>query len=218
AGVLGKSLYRLLHVDVGLKPDRLVTMSVDLPPSVYGTNDQVMQVRRTLLGRVASLPGVASAGTTSRLPISNNGFTTWFRVLGRPWHGEHDEAPERYVSPGYFATIGATLVRGRQFTDQDGPPQPSVAIVNRAFERRYFPGEDPLGRTIAFLGNQAVPIEIVGIVDDIREGPLGVAIPPVLYFPSTMNPNNGFGLTVRTSHADPSIAQTVSTVISDLDS
>src|SRR5262249_31204038 len=144
AGVLGKSLYRLLHVDVGLKPDRLVTMEVDVPRSVYKSNDQVMQVRRALLGRVASLPGGVSAGAASRLPIGGNGFTTWFRVLGRPWHGEHEEAPERYVSSTYFATIGATLVRGRQFTDQDGPPRPSVAIVNRAFERRYFPGEDPL--------------------------------------------------------------------------
>jgi predicted permease len=217
AGLLGKSLYRLLHVEVGLRPDRLVTMQVAAPRSVYSSDEKVILLHRQILSRIASLPGVESAGTTSQLPISGNGNTTWFRVLGRPWHGEHNEVPERYVSPGYFTTLGATLVRGRYFTEEDGPSRPAVAIVNRTFERQYFPGEDPLVAKVAYLRDPPGPIAIVGVVEDIREGPLGVAIPAVLYVPSAQNPGSGFGLVVRTAQAEPSILRVVSNAIRDID-
>ena len=63
-------------------------------------------------------------------------------MVGRPWHGEHNDVPEREVSPGYFTTLGAKLLRGRYFTEAEDGSKPPVAIVNQAFVKRYFPGED----------------------------------------------------------------------------
>ena len=126
---------------------------------------------------------MSSVGVTSDLPISGWGNTTWFRVLGRPWHGEHNEVPERDVSAAYFHTLGATLVKGRYFTAADGPNAPQVAVINRSMAREYFPGEDPIGKQITYLSDPPKPITIVGIVEDIMEGQIDTATRSVLYLP-----------------------------------
>ena len=145
AGLLGKSLYRLLHVELGLQPDHLVTMDVAAPRSGYGTDAQAIALARQIVARVESLPGVISVGISANgVPLSGNGNTTWFRVLGRPWNGEHNEVPERDVSAGYFTTLGAKLVRGRYFDEAEDASKPRVAIINQAFAKQYFPGEDAL--------------------------------------------------------------------------
>jgi len=145
--------------------------------------------------------------------MDGNGNTTWFRVLGRPWHGEHNDVPERNVSAGYFTTLGARLLRGRYFTEAEDGSKPRVAIINHTFARQFFPGEDALGKQIAHVSTSPVPIEIVGIVEDIREGPLDAAIPPVLYVPFNQETDSFFGLVVRTSQDErpllPALAATV---------
>jgi len=161
----------------------------------------------------APLDVVQSAGfTTNGAPISGNSNTMPFRVLGRPWHGENNLTPERDVSAGYFATLGARLWRGRYFIDAEDASKPPVAIVNRALVRKYFPGEDALGRQLARPW-PSKPIEIVGIVEDIREGPLDVEIPPVLYIPFQQSPDRYFSLVVRTRQEEhallPALAATM---------
>ena len=91
---------------------------------------------------------------------------------------------ERHVSPEYLATLKARLVRGRFFTEADDASHPGVAVINQALARKYFPGEDPIGQRIANdeSGHAAV-WEIVGVVDDVREGPLDVETWPAEYFP-----------------------------------
>ena len=158
--------------------------------------------RGEIAGRIGGLPGVSSVGVTSQLPISGWGNTTWFRVLGRPWHGEHNEVPEREVGPSYFHTLGATLVRGRYFTDADGPAAPQVAIINRAMAREHFPGEDPIGKQISYLSEPPKPITIVGIVEDIMEGPIDTTPRSVLYLPFDQSAGNYFSLVVRTTMAE----------------
>ena len=143
AGLLGKSLFRLLHVPVGMEPDHLLALQVGAPQANYGKDEQAIALERELFRQVASLPGVKSAGLSSSLPVTHNGNTTWFRVLGRPWHGEHNEVPERDVSSGYFATLGTKLVRGRYFNEAEDASKPPVAIVNQAFVRQYFPAKMP---------------------------------------------------------------------------
>ena len=88
AGLLGRSLYEVLHVDPGLRPDQLVVLEVAAPKASYGKPEQALQLTREVVTRVGGLPGVSSVGFTSSLPIEGWGNTTWFRVLGRPWHGE----------------------------------------------------------------------------------------------------------------------------------
>jgi macrolide transport system ATP-binding/permease protein len=218
AGLLGKSLYRMLQVDVGLQPDHLATIEVLAPKSSYETDAKAIALARVIVSRIESMPGVKSAGiVTNGLPLDGNGNTTWFRLQGRPYHGEHEETPERDVSPGYFTTLGATLLQGRYFTEAEDASKPRVAIINRAFARQYFHGEDPVGKHLADLASPPVLTEIVGIVEDIREGPLDAAIPPVLYLPFNQNTDHYFGVVARTSQAERPLLAELSATIRQID-
>ncbi len=206
AGLLGKSLYRLLNVEVGLKPERLVTMDVMTQAQGYEKPEARIALARRIAREMEELPGVTSVGFTGNgAPLGGNGNTTWLRVLGRPWNGEHNETPERDVSPTYFATVGAKLARGRYFREDEDGTKPAVAIVNQAFARQHFAGEEVLGRHVSYLSTPPVPIEIVGVVEDIREGPLDAAIPPVLYIPFYQSPDRFFSLMVRTSQSEAAL-------------
>jgi predicted permease len=204
AGLLGKSLFRLLQVPVGMQPDHLLSLQVGAPQSNYGKDEQAMALERELLRQVAELPGVRSAGLSSSVPVSSNGNTSWIRVLGRPWHGEHNEVPERDISSGYFATLGTKLLRGRYFTEGEDASKPPVAIVNQAFVRQYFPGEDALSKQLSYLTDPPKPMEIVGIVEDLKEGPLDIATVPALYRPFNQSTDNYFVLMVRVAAGAPS--------------
>ena len=216
AGLLGKSLYLLLQVDIGLQPDHLATLQVAAPPK-YAKNEQAIALKQQIVGRIASLPGVIAVGTTSNIPVSSNGNTVWFRILGRPWNGEHNEAPQREVSHDYFTTIGARLLRGRYFTEADDAAKPLVTIINQSLARQYFPNEDPIGKHISYLSDPPVPMEVVGVVEDIKEGPLDVPTPPVIYAPFNQSPDNDFGLVVRTSQDERFLIPTLAAVIHQID-
>jgi predicted permease len=218
AGLLGQSLYRLLHVEIGLQPDHLVTMDVVAPRARYGKDAQAIALAREIAGRVENLAGVKSVGiAVNGVPMSSNGNTTWFHVLGRPWHGEHNDVPERDVSARYFTTLGARLLGGRYFNEVDDASRPRVAIINRAFARRYFPNEDSVGKQIVEHATPPVNIQIVGIVDDIREGPLDVAIPPVLYLPFNQSPDSYFALVARTSQSEEPLLPMLAAAIREFD-
>jgi macrolide transport system ATP-binding/permease protein len=218
AGLLARSLYLVLRVDTGLRPDHLVVLQVAAPAQSYGKPEQALRLSRNVAGRVGGLPGVSSVGVTSMLPLSGWGNTTWFRVLGRPWHGEHNEVPEREVSATYFRTLGATLVRGRYFTDADGPAAPQVAIINRAMAREHFPDEDPIGKQISYLDpGPPKPITVVGIVEDIMEGPIDTTPRSVLYIPFDQSAGNYFSLVVRTTMAEQPLVGGMTSVIRRMD-
>ena len=218
AGLLGKSLYRLLRVDLGFEPDHLVMLNLAAPGPAYQKDPQVIALTREVMGRIGNTPGVTSVGVARMgLPLDGNGNTSWFRILGRPWHGEHNEAPQRSVSPTYFSTLGAKLWRGRFFTDGEDASKPRVAIINQALAAKYFPGEDPLGKQISFISTQQPPLEIVGIVEDIKEGPMDVATPPVLYIPFNQDPDSDFGVVVRTSRGEASLLRELPSIIRRID-
>jgi macrolide transport system ATP-binding/permease protein len=173
AGLLGKSLYRLLHAEIGFQPDHLATLDVAAPDVSYPKDEQLVALGRQVLSRVTSLPGVISAGMTTQLPVSYNGNTTWIRIAGRPYHGEHNEVNQRNVSAGYFPTLQATLLRGRYFNDAEDVSKPGVVLINGRLARQYFSGEDPIGKKIGDMELSAKSVvEIIGVVKDVREGPL----------------------------------------------
>ena len=123
------------------------------------------------------------------LPVSFNGNTDWIRFVGRPYNGEHNEVNQRDVSPEYFRTLRAKLMRGRYFTDADGASKARVVIINRTLARRYFPDEDPIGKQFGDTSLSPNPIkEIVGIVDDIKEGALDWRSGRLWTIPSTRAP------------------------------
>lgn len=203
AVLLSKSLHNLLNVNLGLQPDHLVTIDVAAPNASYAKPVSAVILARRVLEGAASLPGVRSAGLSADgAPLSQNGNTNWIRILGRPWNGEHIEVPQREVSAAYFRTLGARLARGRYFDDGDDSSHPEVAIVNQAFARKHFGKEDPIGKRIGQADAAPAPVEIVGVVEDVREGPLNDEIPPVLYRPYNQGPDTYFTLMVRASGSE----------------
>jgi predicted permease len=201
AGLLGKSLYNLLRVNLGLQPAHLVTLDVIPPGAAYAKSAQQIALAREVLSRIQALPGVTAAGYESDgEPLGGNGTTTWLRVVGRTAGGEHRDVAFRAVSPTYLSALGATLARGRYFTETDDASAPAVVIVNEAFARQSFPGEDPVGKQIAYVSNtKAPPMQIVGVVRDMREGPLDSEIPPFVYLPFSQQPDTQLSVVVRTA-------------------
>jgi predicted permease len=200
AGLLGRSLYRLLHVPLGFDPSHLATLYVKAPDTIYKSDQQMEGLYQEIARRVASLPGVASAGMTSMLPVQCNCGIDRIHFPGRPYHGEHNDVDERHVSPAYLSTLKATLVRGRFFTEEDDAAKPGVAVINQALARKYFPGQNPVGQRIANDESGRPSVwEIVGVVDDVHEGPLDVETWPAEYFPLNQTRDHSFSLAVRTS-------------------
>ena len=198
AGLLGQSLYRLLHVPLGFDPNHLATLLVMAPDTVYKSDEQTIGLYREVVRRVSSLPGVKSAGMTTTLPAQCNCPVDTIQFSGQPYLGDHNDVDERHVSAEYLPTLRATLVRGRLFTDDDDVSKPGVAVINQALARKYFPGQNPIGQRISNDESGRPSLwEIVGVVDDVREGPLDVDIAPTEYLPINQTPNNDFILAVR---------------------
>jgi macrolide transport system ATP-binding/permease protein len=199
AGLLGKSLYRLLHVPLGFDPNHLATAQVNASGTVFRNDEQTVVLYREIVRRISSLPGVESVGMTSMLPVQCNCAIDRIHFPGRPYHGEHNDVDERHISAEYLPTLKARLLRGRFFTDADNSSSPGVAVINQALAKKYFPGEDPIGQRIANDegGNPSI-WEIVGVVDDVREGPLDVETWPAEYFPINQTREHYFSLAVRT--------------------
>lgn len=218
AGLLGKSFYRLLQVELGIEADHLATVQVAAPVLRYGKNEQAIALLRQVMSRVENLPGVQSVGACSQLPVSFNGNTDWLRFVGHPYHGEHNEVNQRDVSAGYFTTVKAKLLRGRYFRETEDDSKPNVIIVNDALARLYYPGEDPIGKKVGDGGLTPKSIrEIVGVIGNIREGPLDEAMLPTEYTPFNQDPGPDFALVVRTSQAEGSVLPALSAAIHRLD-
>ncbi len=218
AGLLSKSFYRLLHVDIGFQPDHLATVQLAVSETAYPKNEQQEALGRRIVERVSHLPGVVSAGLTNVLPVSFNGNTWWIRVLGHPYNGEHNEVNERDVSSAFFTTLHAKLLRGRYFTEADDATKPRVMIINEALAKKYFPGEDPIGKKIG--DTQLSPdslAEVVGIVSDVRDGALDAEVWPAVYHPFNQSPDNYFSLVVRTSQAEGSVLPALVAAVHEVD-
>ncbi|HWW97222.1 MAG TPA: ABC transporter permease [Edaphobacter sp.] len=218
AGLLGKSFYKLLHVDLAFQPDHLATMQVALPQTRYPKDPQWVAVQRQILDRIRSLPGVQSASLTSVFPVSGNGNTDWIRIVGKPYNGEHNEVNQREVSSDYFKTLEARLERGRFFTDEEDASKPKVVIVNKAFVSKYFPGEDPIGRVMGDGDLTPKSLrQIIAVVDDIKESSLDVDTWPAEYTPANQGPDNYFGLMVRTSQAEATMLPVLRATVQQID-
>ena len=218
AGLLEKSLYRLLHVDIGFQPDHLATLKIALSDVNYPKEPQQIVVGRQLIERVSNLPGVESAGITSLLPISYNGNTTWIRFVGRPYNGEHNEVNQRDVSSALLSTLHARLLRGRFFTDTEDTSKPRVVLINETLAKQYFPGQDPIGQKIGDTDLSPTSIaEIIGVVEDVKDGSLDSEIWPAVYYPFNQSPDTYFYLVVRTTQSEALMLPTLEKAIREID-
>jgi predicted permease len=189
-----------------------------LSDASYSKGEQVAAVERQILSRVESLPGVESAGVSTVLPVSFNGNTDWIRFVGRPYNGEHIEVNEREVSPALFSTLHAKLLRGRYFTDADDASKPLVVIINQTLANKYFPGEDPIGKRIGDTELTPKSIkEIVGVIEDVKDGALDSEIWPAVYYAFNQNPDTYFSLVARTSQSEESLLPSLVAAVHEVD-
>jgi macrolide transport system ATP-binding/permease protein len=218
AGLLGQSFYRLLHVEVGFEPDHVATVQIIAPTNIYPKDEQQVTLYREILRRVAALPGVQSVGLTSVLPVSCNCNTDWIRVVGKPYHGEHNEVDERDVTPAYLATMKARLIRGRMLSEADDLGKPLVIVINQTFANKYFPGEDPIGQVIG--GGDLDPKSlrhVVGVVADMREAGLDQEVWPVEYESMYQGPDNFVILAARTAQDEASLLPVLVSTLHQVD-
>ncbi|HEX8190136.1 MAG TPA: ABC transporter permease [Pyrinomonadaceae bacterium] len=220
AGLLMKSFVTMLGVDPGFDTRNLLTMRVALPPSRYGEGDKAARFYEEALRRVSAVPGVRGAALTSNLPLAGDGGTGTPQVVGRQTPAaELTEAHLRTVSANYFGVLGIPLVKGRAFAERDDAQAPPVLLVNQTYAGRVFPGEDPLGRRVAFKFAGDTQFEIVGVVGDEKVTSLDARTTPVVYFHSRQDSYfDSAALVVRADAADPlSLAPAVRAEVRALD-
>ncbi len=218
AALLGQSFYRLLHVENGFDTTHLATVQVMAPDSTYSKDPQKLALYREIERRVGSLPGVQSVGLTTTLPVQCNCNTDWIRFVGKPFHGEHNEVNERDVSPGYLATLKARLVRGRVFTEDDDKSKPQVILINETLARKYYPGEDPIGKKIGNGSLEPASIrEIVGVIADVREGALDGEAWPAEYQALNQQMDTGFAVAVRTAQDEKTVLPVLVSTLRQID-
>jgi putative ABC transport system permease protein len=184
AGLMIRSFLRLQSVDSGFDPRNLLTLRLTLPESRYPEARQVISFYQQLTERLGRLPGIESAAATHALPLGGMGGIRPFTVEGRPRPepGNATNVQYRMISPDYFRAMKITLVRGRDFTKQDEGQAAGVVIINQAFQRRYFQGEDPIGKRITLGGYDDQWGEIVGIVGDVRHWGAEIEAQPEMYW------------------------------------
>jgi macrolide transport system ATP-binding/permease protein len=199
AGLLGKSLYRLLHVDLGFDPAHLATVQLMMTDPAEQKPEPMKALYREIDTRVATLPGVESMGLTTDLPVQCFCDTDWIRIPGKPYHGEHNDVMERDISSDYMRALGARLIEGRMFTAEDDENHPKVIIINQTLARKYFPGEDPVGKMVGDIKLSPKSMrQVVGVVADVREAALDNEPAPAEYFSIQDGPDSFFALAVRT--------------------
>ena len=206
AGLMMRTLWSLSHVDAGFRAGGVLTLRVQPSGERYNTNDKRVQYVQTVLERLRALPGVQSTGMIHHLPLAGYAWYANVDLEGRV--RAPNEAPLRsgwrVIEGNYFETMGIPLVRGRGFSPTDTRSTTPVVIVNEAFARAAWPGEDPIGKRFtagnATRGSSAVTV--VGVVGDVRHVALDARPEAELYRPHAQTPMGAVTLALRTS-GDP---------------
>jgi len=197
AGLMAKSLLRVLSTDPGYRPEGAVGLELAIAAAGAQAPDRLVALKAKIQDAVESVPGVSGAARVNRMPGTGNAGSHSFVRPERPRPtGPEPDAYYREISPGYFRTLGIALLGGRDFGAEDVPGAAPVVIVNRALQQRYFPDEDAVGRSIRLVSSD-VPLTIVGVVADQTLGGLDEARPPILYYPDTQAISPRWALLIR---------------------
>jgi putative ABC transport system permease protein len=221
AGLLLRSFIEIQRVQLGFRPERMLTMRVSLPGAKYREDAQRTAFYEALLERVRGLPGVQGAAATSSIFLSQTPQSTNFSIEGRPATPDQQtvEVPIDAVTPEYFRVMGVPLTRGRMFTAQDNAQAPPVVIINANMARRFWPGEDPVGRRIRYGGaqSQAPLMTIVGVVGDMRRTGYDSPVRYETFLPHAQAADNGMTLVVRTSGDPTSLVAPIRSAVRGID-
>jgi putative ABC transport system permease protein len=183
AGLLLRSFAGLVDVDAGVRAEDVTTARLTLPNARHVDARAVAAFHRRLLERVEGLPGVEAAGLITHLPLQSSGFNGGVVPEGQHFpRGQEPLVEFRVVTPGYFRALGIPLLRGRALAEGDAESADRVVLVNDALARRFWPGQDPVGRRLSLGG--AEPLSVVGVVGDVRNIGLAQDTRPELYLPA----------------------------------
>jgi putative ABC transport system permease protein len=220
--LLGSSLLRVLRVNPGFNPGRVLTLQLFLSPLEYPEGDSKGAiVLHEMLERVRTLPGVRSAGVVNALPITG-GPSTEFIIEGRPVPrlGDEPGADIRVADPGYFPAMGIPLLAGRSFTEHDDARAARVVLINETLARKFWPNpnENPVGQRIT-MKDWGPPLtgEIVGVVGDVKGDGLDAAVGPMLYWTYTQFGQNFNTMVVRSDNDPLRLAAAVKSRIRSVD-
>ena len=220
AGLLVKSLWRLQQVALGINPERVLTMQMALRGQQYEKPEQVRELNSRVVEQTRTLPGVRAAALTNSLPPDETEFSSNFTIEGKtPVKDVPQIAYFNLVSTEYFQALGIPLRAGRSFTSSDSSGAPRVVLINETLRRRFFPGEEPVGKrmNLSIVGNPDWT-QIVGVVGDVKYNGMADDVQPAIYQPIEQAPIWGFALILKTDVADPlSLTTAVRNEISKLD-
>jgi predicted permease len=220
AGLLLRSFVRLQRVDPGFDARGVLTMQLSLPRTRYEGESQVAAFYTRLLDRLATLPGVSSAGAVHPLPLGGDGWGASFLVEGQPVAaGEaFPHADFAAVTPHYFRSMGIPLVAGRVFTARDDAGAPPVVVVDASLARQYWPRENPIGKRLNLAGQpDSVWSTVVGVVGHVRSGTLQQAGEPQIYLSYFQDVRGTMSVTIRGSGDPMRLATSVRDVVRSLD-
>ena len=220
AGLFLRTLHNLRHVDVGFNPQNLALFRLNPRLNRYDEARTVM-VYRTMLERMAAVPGVRGVATVSPALLSGSVNSTSIFVQGRPAPASlerlDNDINRLVISPNFFALMEIPLLLGRSLTEHDDAKAPKVAVINEAAVRKYFPNQNPIGARFGSSPEQSAQIEVVGVLHDVKYDSVRDSAPPTMYVPFLQNPRD-FGLfEVRTAGDPAAVVGSVREVVRQID-
>ena len=218
AGLLVQSLFRLQQVQLGFRPDHLLTFQLAPAPTRYPDQARQWGLYRDALQSIAALPGVRDASISSGIPLGAGNYTrTPMSPTGKSVLPAGAAIPIdwRTVSPGFFRTLGIPLVAGRDFSEQDTPTSPTAIIVSTRTAQRFWGSEDPIGKMLHRQGDTR-QLTVVGVVGDVRNNALNQEL-PALYYSATVRVWPLMDVVVRTQGKPEAALSAVRRKIHDLD-
>ncbi len=221
AGMMSKWLKNIYNLDLGFRPDHVLTARLNLPASKYVDFRQTMNFYDGLLARVQALPTVTDAAASDFIPFgeSSGGAEMFFEGQDAPAPGSVPSTSLTATTPGYLSAIGLSLIRGRFISEQDGPDSLPVIVINQTLAQRHFPNQNPLGKRIRLGRDNKKLWTVVGIVKDVTEvGMLGQPPQAESYIPFAQSPSRAMVIVLKTTANPISLTAAVRESVLSLDS
>lgn len=206
AGLLMRTVLRLQNVDTGFNAHNVLSMNIGLPAVKYPKPEDRVSFFKQTTDRIAALPGVKAAGTTSVVPLSDNFDGRGLLVEDHPKPRGEEITVDLYItSPGYLKAMEIPLLAGRAITEQDLTDAPNVLLINKTMAGQLWPGQNPIGKRVKFPGSEERPQPwrtVVGIVSDVSQYGLDKKPPMQIYVPLPQFPTSFNSIVVKTE-GDP---------------
>jgi macrolide transport system ATP-binding/permease protein len=218
AALFVQTLHNIKRQPTGFERSRVLLFALDNLGNGFEKKD-VPDFASGVISRLREVPGVVSAAASTSTPVHTGGNARVLQIPGTPPPVEDRHAWTNVITPGYFETLGISLVRGRLFTEQDGAGAPSVGILNEAFAREYFGNVDPVGRHVGLGAEPKHLTEIIGIVRDAHQTSLREPPPRMIYTPIAQSdePPSRFTVSVQTAREPAALAATVRDTVQSID-